>query len=146
MKSMKTPRERRPLLSILRSTKMTIHNTSEQFGMKIRWTQWSAEKVHAKFSGPGKPSAKKSIIDADVMRKQSQDLLTGFMRMTYCKVFRMAMKSTPYINAAHVTFAWVNQKQKIRQILRQYVDTWSNEDGNDAAIPHEERFIKKCSV
>ena len=144
--SKKSPKERRPLLSIVASSVPKTKAESEVFmnGHKFTPREWAQARKHAIYPGVGEP-----VKDVHFFRRQLEnDTVDEFMEWLFAADLLQSLsfghKVISYSNGYHVSIESVKRKQRIRQIVREYVSTWRKELSEDIEIDGE-RCEKRCS-
>lgn len=143
--SKKNPKERRPLLSIVASSVSKAKAESEVFMNEKKFTprEWAQAKKHAMYPGVGEP-----VKDVHFFRRQLEnDTVDEFMEWLFAADLLQSLsfghKVISYSNGYHVSIESVKRKQRIRQIVREYVSTWRKEFSEEVEIDGE-RCEKRC--
>jgi hypothetical protein len=136
----RTPKERRPLLSLFSWT--TKQNAEEIIGTVFTSYEWALANEHAKYPGAGEPVKDMKFYARRLQDKAVDEFIEWLYAADLLQNVAYGFKVIKYSNGHFVTIESVKRKQCIRNIVRQYTDTW-RQASEELEIP--QRCNRICS-
>ena len=137
IKQKKTPRERRPLMSILTQV-LTKDEARAILGMEISISEWKNARKHAISPGVGEPNPPNPIYFRKRMKEAVVAEFIEWLHASGClQNLSFGHKVVTYCNGVHTAIEAVKLTKSIRKIIREYATIWNLNSTNNIAVDEE---------